>query len=393
VRFPREVTVIVCNRFLSGARTFAAILALLLAGASPALPCDLCTQAGLPLSREVHEARIVVFGPIVNAKLNPDGISGTSELRVDAVIKGGNLLAGKKTLTLPHFVPPDPKTRYLIFADVRNGQLDPYRGIPFTSDRIVKYLQEAPAYLDEKAPVEARAARLLYYFKFLGDSDPDIAADAFKEWAIAGNREVGIIADRLPADVLRNWLLDPRTPANRLGLYAFLLGSAGTEQDAELLRRLIIATDDRTAQALDGLLAGYIRLKPQEGWNLTAAVIADPRRPFVQKHAVLRLLRFYYGYLGDQVRPQIIRCAALMLEQPDVQDLMVDQLHAWQIWDLTDKVLALFPKATAPITRRAITRYALLCPMPQAKQFVAALRQADPKLVRDVEESLRLDRN
>jgi hypothetical protein len=222
--------------------------------------------------------------------------------------------------------------------------------------------------------VEARAARLLYYFKFLGDSDPDIAADAFKEWAIAGNREVGIIADRLPADVLRNWLLDPRTPANRLGLYAFLLGSAGTEQDAELLRRLIIATDDRTAQALDGLLAGYIRLKPQEGWNLTAAVIADPRRPFVQKHAVLRLLRFYYGYLGDQVRPQIIRCAALMLEQPDVQDLMVDQLHAWQIWDLTDKVLALFPKATAPITRRAITRYALLCPMPQAKQFVAALR-------------------
>lgn len=373
--------------------TLAVVLATCLLLPSPALPCDLCSQAGLPLSREVHEARIVVFGPIVNAKLNADGITGTSELRVDAIIKGGNLLAGAKTITLPHFVPPDPKTRYLIFADLRGGQFDPYRGIPFTSDRIVKYLQEAPAYLDEKAPVEARAARLLYYFKFLGDADPDIAADAFKEWATAGNREVGIIADRLPADVLRNWLMDPKTPANRLGLYAFLLGATGTEQDAELLRRLIIATDDRMAQALDGLLAGYIRLKPNDGWNLTASVIADPRRPFIQKHAILRLLRFYYGYLGDQVRPQIIRCSALMLQQPDVQDLMVDQLHAWKIWELTDKVLALFPQANAPITRRAITRYALLCPLPQAKQFVAALRQSDPKLVRDVEESLRRDLN
>jgi hypothetical protein len=345
------------------------------------------------LSREIQEASVVVFGPVVNARLAPDGINGTSELRLDAVLKGENLLGGAKTLTLPQFVPPDGKTRYLIFADFRNGQLDPYRGIPLASDRIVRYLKEAPPWLDEKASVEQRASRLLYFFPFLQDPEPDIAADAFKEWALAGNREVGIIADRVPAEPLRRWLMDPKTPANRLGLYAFLLGAAGTRQDAELLRRLILIPDQRTAPALDGLLAGYIRLEPQEGWDLAARVIADPGRSFVQKHAVLRLLRFYYGYQGNEVRPQIVRCSSLMLDQVDVQDLMVDQLHAWKIWDLTDKVLALFPKAQAPITKRAIVRYALLCPLPQAKQFVQSLRQTDPKLVRDVAESLRLDRN
>jgi hypothetical protein len=368
----------------------ALLVCLALAGASTlSRACDLCIQAGQPLSREVKDAKLVVFGPIANAKLGADGISGTSELRIDATIKSDPQLGELKSITLPHFVPPDPKVKYLIFADARRGQLDPYRGIPFNSDRVVRYLKDSPEFPDDKAPPEKRAQRLLYYFKYLNDPEPDLALDAFKEWAGAGNREVGLVAPQVSADDLRQWLMNPKTPANRLSLYAFLLGSAGKDSDAELLRRLIVAPDERTGSALDGLLAGYIRLRPEEGWKLTEDVITDPKRPFTQKHAILRLLRFYHGYQPAETRAQIVKCSALMLQQQDVHDLMVDQLHAWKIWDLTDQVIAVYAKADAPITKRAVCRYLVLCPQPQAKKFLEQLRQMEPKLVRDVEEYLR----
>jgi hypothetical protein len=40
--------------------------------------------------------------------------------------------------------------------------------------------------------------------------------------------------------------------------------------------------------------------------------------------------------------------------------------------------------------RRGIVRYALQCPAEEAKRFIVAVRQKDPKLVEKVEESLKL---
>jgi hypothetical protein len=67
-------------------------------------------------------------------------------------------------------------------------------------------------------------------------------------------------------------------------------------------------------------------------------------------------------------------------------------LRRWGYWDLTADVLAQYAKPThaAPIVRRCIVRYALFCPDEQAKRFVNALRQSDPKLLQNVEATLDL---
>lgn len=361
-------------------------------GTAPA--CDLCTAAGQPLSWEINGAKLVVFGNVANARLGPDGINGTTELKIDALIKAEPRYKDLKSITIPKYVPTDPKVKgYLVFLDAPKGQLDPYRGMPFATDRVVKYLQESPTWLDDKAAVDRRAERLLYYFKHLNDPESEIALDAFKEWAMAGNREVGTIADKVSAQDLREWLMNPKTPSNRLSLYAFLLGACGTERDAELLKRFVITPDDRVGSALDGLLAGFIRLRPEEGWKLTEDVINDTKRPFTQRHAVLRMLRFYYGYQPEQYRARVLRCSSLMLNQPDIHDLAVDQLWKWKLWDLTDQVLALWGRkeADAPITKRTIVRYALLCPDAKAKGFIEVVRQQDPKTLKEVQESLRFE--
>ena len=71
--------------------------------------------------------------------------------------------------------------------------------------------------------------------------------------------------------------------------------------------------------------------------------------------------------------------------------MAADDLRRWGWWDLTPEVLKHFdsPTHAAPIVRRGIVRYALQCPTEEAKRFVAAVRQKDPKLVEKVEESLK----
>jgi hypothetical protein len=354
--------------------------------------CDLCSPQGPPFSFEIAQAKAVVFGVVTSARLAADGRGGTSELRIDAVLKGQDQLKGRQTLTLPRYVPPDQKVHFLLFLDVVKGQFDPYRGLPFPSNRVVKYLAEAPA-VDAQAKAEVRAERLLYYFQFLNDPEPEIAADAFKEWASATNQEVGLVAGRLSADKLRAWLLDRKTQPARLSLYAYLLGACGNDRDAELLRRMVQNPDERSGTAIDGLLAGYIRLRPAEGWHLAEAVAGDAKRPFTQRHAVLRMLRFAYGYQPNETRDHLLRCVGLMLRQDDLLDLAVDHLRQWKLWNLTGEVLRLYgqPAADAPITKRAIVRYALSCPLPEARKFVAELRQREPELVADVQESLQLE--
>jgi len=47
------------------------------------------------------------------------------------------------------------------------------------------------------------------------------------------------------------------------------------------------------------------------------------------------------------------------------------------------------PSHNAPITKRNIIRYALCCPLPEARQFVDSVRRQDPNIVRDLEEGLK----
>jgi len=232
---------------------------------------------------------------------------------------------------------------------------------------------------------------LLYFFKHLNSPEPAIATDAYKEWAMAGNREVGLVANKLPAAELRAWFLDRKTPPERLSLYGYLLGACGQAEDANLLRSFLRNPDDRTSRAMVGLLAGFIHLQPAEGWQMAIDMLSDPKRPFTQRHAVLRTLRFYYGFQPDQSRKYVLQCLEVMLKQEELLDLAVDQLRTWKMWNYTDTITALYRRPNnAPITKRCILRYALTCPLPQAKKLVDEVRQQDPDLVNEIQESLQL---
>jgi hypothetical protein len=366
------------------------LIALIIGLSSPGLlpACVLCSSQGNPLTKEIGEAKLVIFGAITSAHPDPDGIKGTSEFKVDALIKGDKTLIKNGTVTLPRYVPPTPGVKYLLFLDLSNGQIDPYRNIVCSSDRIVKYLRNMPQLTGGGSPAE-RQARFLYTFDYLADSEPELAADAYKEWAAGSNQDVAAVAGKLDAIKIRRWLLDPKTPAHCLSLYSYLLGSCGTATDADLLKRLIRAPGQtKMAGALDGLLSGLSRISSEEGWTQAKSIITSKERTFSDRHAVLRFLRFVHDTGGEPAKKELLACSALMLNQADAQDLMVEQMRQWQWWDLTDSVLEIFKPDSAQITKRAVVRYALSCPQPKAKAMIERLQKEDPELVKDVAEGM-----
>ncbi len=199
---------------------------------APAPACPFCSMQGQTMAGEVAGADMVLFGSLTNA----NDTAQTTDLVLDAVVKKNAVLddlaktvGGKKSVTLPKYLPPEVAgtNKFLVFCNIiSKKEIDPYRGlaVPPGSD-MVGYLKGVQEQKDKK-PGE----RLKFFFNYLDNSDPEIAMDAFKEFANAPYSDYREMAKDLPADKIAGWLRDPNTPGFRIGLYGSLLGHCGKEE-------------------------------------------------------------------------------------------------------------------------------------------------------------------
>ena len=363
----------------------------LLAVAGPLAACSLCgrdIQQRTTLRQEcaLPQARAVIIGTTQGSTNDATG-RVTTKVLINTVLKNDPALGERKVIELPQYIPPN--AQYLIFCDVNRGQLDPYRGIVITGPKTIEYIRKTLA-IDPKD----RVACLRFYAEHFEDPDKEVAADAFLEFAKAADADVGMIAGKLDAGKLRRALAEPKTPPERLSVYAALLGSCGTAEDAAYLARCLDDTrNDRVANAYDGFLGGYISLRPADGWKRAEAILADGRQPFTVRIAVLRTLRYQMGAHADR-RAEVLRCSDAVLRQGELADIAVEDLRRWKVWDHTPQVLALYERKeiiSSPVLREAIVRFAIQAAssQPKAQAFLMERERVEPDLVRDVRQSLQ----
>lgn len=366
------------------------VLLLVLLLTPPALPCNLCYNLGnvATLRQDYAQTKLVLYGTLANPKPNGAG-GGTVDLAIESVLKSDPFIGDKKTVQLSRYVPVDPKDppKYLVFCEVFQGKVDAYRGVQLKSGAVVDYIKGATAL----QPKDASAA-LQYFFRYLDHGDPEIAADAYLEFAKASDQEVGEVAKKLDPEKLRKLLNDPQTPAGRLGLFAFLLGACGGDKEAALLKALIDKPGEKAREALDGILCGYIQLRPREGWELAQAILQDGKRSLIDRTRVVHVLRFYHGWKPRETRQEVLDGLTAVLAT-DLADLAIQDLYKWQMWERTDKVLALYGKKgyEAPVMKQAILRYGLSCPLPTAARFIEERRAKEADAVARAEQSLKID--
>lgn len=367
-------------------RTAFVLPLLLLLIPRPAAACTFC-GGGLTARQTLREhfaaAAFVALGTLKNAKPDPDGVGGTTEFHVTQALKT-HPAATNAVHAVPRFYPGSAE--YVVFAAVANGKVDLLHTAP-GSAAVADYVRGA-AKLD---PADA-AARLGYFFRHLDDADPVIAADAFLEFGKATDAEIVAAKPALDPAKLRKLLADPATSDDRVGVFAMLIGLSGGKADADWLAGQTAANPlpDRVAANLGGLLAGLALLDPKAGWSRTEAILGDGKRPPHERLAAIGAVRFAQNARPADARPRVLACYRAVISQGDLADLAIDDLRRWGWWDLTADVLAVYASKNAPLFRRGVVRYALCCPAPEAKAFVAGVRAKDPKLVAGVEESLKL---
>ena len=372
------------------------IVLLMVAVSAPAEACSLCGASLLqaPTLRQeaaLETARVIIIGTAQNAQLN--GTTGTTDLRINEVLRSDPALEGKKVIPIERYLPiDDPKKppRYLVFCDVFKGKFDPFRGVPLKSAESLEYARKVMK-LDPKDIT----GNLLFFFRYLDSADVEIGRDAFLEFAKASDRDIARVAGKLDPTKLHRWLKDPKTPRERLSVYALLLGACGHDADARFLYSLLEDSSERTINAYDGILGGYIHLRPREGWDLAYSLLRDSRKSLPIRLAVARTVSFFHGARPKESHENVLRCLDAMIAQGELADIAVEDMRRWQVYDRTRDILGLYGKKgyDAPLMQRAIVRYALSCKDDNsARAFLDERRRDASELVKEVEESLQFEK-
>ncbi|HEY1186455.1 MAG TPA: hypothetical protein VGE74_02310 [Gemmata sp.] len=368
---------------------------------APAAACPGCgPPSGQTLTNEVAQADFILYGTLGNAKPDPKepgSSKGTTEMVIDDVVKAHALVKDKKVFTIPRFVPPDAKpSKYLVFFNVVNGDVDPYRGVVVGTD------SKLPDYVKGALAVKQKdiVTRLRYFFNYLESPEIEVSADAYNEFAVAEYKEVAELAPTLPTETLLKWLKDPSTRASRFGLYGLLLGHAPKDRAAVAaeMRKLLDAPENKFTSGLDGMLMGYTLLDKKAGYEYLIKMISDPKKEFLVKHSGLKTLRFFWEYRPDVLtKKQILDGMNVLLADPSIADMPIDDLRKWKAWEMTGEVLKYAGQEshnTLPINNRSILKFAMAASWADPKNAAAAahvekVRKENPERVKLVEELLK----
>lgn len=373
---------------------------LLLSASNPAVACPFCTPSGTTLVGEVAQADFILYGSLSNAQRDPDDSGfgkGTTDLTIEMVIKSHDIIKGKKKITIPKYLPPEAggkEYKYLIYFNVVNGQIDPYRGESFSPDsKLPEYLKGAIDIRQKDA-----ATRLRYFFDYLESPDITISSDAYGEFAMADYKEIRDVAAKLPSELILKWLKDPNTRGSRFGLYGLILGHCGKATDAKAIRELLNDKDRSFTSGLDGVVTGYIMLDPKEGWEYLNGLIKDPNKDFPIKYAALKTARFFWEFRPDLIsNTQVLEVIKLLVANPDIADMPIEDLRKWKAWELTPLVLSYANKEShksIPIVNRAILKFAIAAAATDPKntaavEFVKSERTKDAKRVEFLEDLMK----
>jgi hypothetical protein len=205
------------------------------------------------------------------------------------------------------------------------------------------------------------------------------------------------VVDAMPREKLREWIADPKTPVNRLGLFGLMLGLCGNADDAEMMRDKILEPSDGFRIGIDGVMTGYVLLTGEQGLEvIEQEKISDKTENFSEHVASMQMLRFLWNFAKDRFDPERIKQSMrLMVENHKIADLVIADLARWEDWETTPRLIALYGTDgyDVPFVERKILYFmwaavdskpkeAQTTPeyVQQAQKFLARVEKDDPEI-------------
>ncbi|MEX2186552.1 MAG: hypothetical protein WD875_07150 [Pirellulales bacterium] len=348
----------------------------LLIGVCPLRACPFCTALKPTLCERRETAAVAALAEFVAA----DG--ETKTFRVHQALVGKQQIAGKDELRIAVDWQGKAGALAMLFAEGdAAATLDKLEwsavGVNETS---FAYIARAPS-LRTKA-----AERLAYFVPFLQHADALIADDVYQEFGHAPLSDVAKIADHLPFDKLRRWLLDREIPQERKGFFGVALGLATTDADRRAnlatLEKVMDSDENDFRAGFDGVLGGYLLLRGEKGLaEVARRYFADAKTAEGDTRHAISAVRFFYEYDDASDRERFREALRPLLDRPPFASAAAIDLARWKDWASLAKVAKLYDAADypQPSTREAAVAYLLACPEDAAAKALAEIRTRDPK--------------
>lgn len=361
-------------------------LVALLAAAGPALAQRRGCVAEPTMRRIVGWYPVILHGfaepPAAGA-----GPKALPRFTVAEVIKGAGLRPGQVVSIAPEsWVAVTRKVRWIAFAfRSATGGLDFTTVYAEPSAELLAYVKGVAA-----LPPDDLAARAAFFVRLLGHDEPRILDDVAEELDALNKRHLGAAARHLSPDAVVRWLkcaAEWNRPdlMNHIGL---LLGFCGK---AEHGRHLKAALPKMKNFLCDGLLCGYVLLRPAAGWKAVEALLRDREAPDEKRLSALKAVRYFYEERTDVLlRSDLVQALLPVLDDEAWADWVIRDLRKWRRWELTRQVLRRFNAGELHI-RLEVLRFALECPEAAAAEFVRRERHRDPEEMASIEELLQLE--
>jgi hypothetical protein len=350
-----------------------------------AVACPFCTAVKQTFTEEMEAMDVVVLARLVKPAEIPANLqSGQTNqevakalFQVTHVIKGETGIAANAKLETLYFGDDDRKSAFLVMG------VDPPNLIWSTplklSQRAKEYVIKLPSLPKEGGD------RLAFFQEYLADEDPILAGDAYDEFARAPYQDVKDLKPKMDHDQLVKWIKDPNVTASRKRLYLTMLGVCGDKQDLPMLEGMIKSSDPVDKSGLDALIACYLTLSGEAGMPLIEdTFLRNANADYADTYAAIMALRFHGNEADIVSRPRVVQGLRLMLDRPQLADLVIPDLARWEDWSQMEKLVQLFKDADdkSSWVRVPVINYLRACPEPEAEKYIAELEKIDPAAVK-----------
>ncbi|MCA9015833.1 MAG: hypothetical protein KDA77_10920 [Planctomycetaceae bacterium] len=381
------------NRFFLG--TLCGLL--MLAQVTSVTACPFCSAPSLTLTEQLSQSDVAVLAQWTEAEKGTLDKAGKTVFEIKEIVRQADkdkLKAGDQITINRHR--PGKKGNLFLLLGTKGTTVDWGDPIEVTETSF-HYISQAPA------PEEKTSKRLKYFLKFLEFPDQMISNDAYAEFANAPYEDITPLSKEMPREKIRKWIVDPETPVTRLGLYGLLLGLCGQESDVAFMEKKINEPTKEFRLGIDGVISGYLLLTGADGLDKIDETKFVPKDvAFSETYAAMQALRFMWTYGDGRISKDRLRQSMrLLLDRPELTDLVVADLARWDDWTVMDRLMKMYGTGDydIPSIKRAIVRYLLVASKgmnkkgggpdaataEKAKQMLEKLRQEDPKTVKSAE--------
>jgi hypothetical protein len=349
--------------------------------------CPFCAAVSLTFSEEIGGANAAVVAKLVKlpeiskkAQGNAFGTadeSGKATFEIVEILKGEKVVGETKNIEVVYFGDAALESTFLVMG-IDGPPLN--WGTPILlSERARKYISSIISL--PKEGVE----RIAFFQTYLEDKEDLLSRDAYDEFAKVPFSGVRELKDRMNHDQVVAWVTDQKVPVSRRRLYLTMLGVCGTPKDADLLEGMIRSDDRQTRAGLDALVAAYLTLKGPDGMPLVEDLfLKNPQAEYVETYAVIMALRFHGQEEKVIPRERLLQGLRLILERPQLADLVIPDLARWEDWSSMDRLVTLFKNSDdeSSWVRVPVINYLRACPLPAAKAAIEELAKIDPDAVK-----------